>query len=151
MAEEGETPATTPAPEETETTEKVAAPAGPMDTRTALREVLKKALTHDGLKRGLHECAKSLDKGVARLCCLAQDCDEPAYTRLVKALCDEHNVNLIIVPAAKQLGEWSGLCKIDEEGQPRKIVGCSCAVITDFGEQTSELEVLLEYLKNQQS
>ncbi len=35
-----------------------AAPAAPveMDVMTALKEVLKKAMHHDGLKRGLHEC-----------------------------------------------------------------------------------------------
>lgn len=29
----------------------------------------------------------------------------------------------------KKLGEWVGLCKIDREGKPRKIVGCSCVVV----------------------
>lgn len=29
----------------------------------------------------------------------------------------------------KKLGEWVGLCKIDREGKPRKVVGCSCVVI----------------------
>ena len=36
------------------------APVGEMDVNTALQEVLKTALVHDGLARGLHEAAKAL-------------------------------------------------------------------------------------------
>ena len=29
----------------------------------------------------------------------------------------------------KKLGEMVGLCKIDKDGNPRKVVGCSCVVV----------------------
>jgi len=123
------------------------ATGGPLDVLTALKEVLKKALIHDGLARGLHECAKALDKRQAHLCVLAANVTEPAYTKLVEALCAEHDINLIMVPEAKQLGEWAGLCKIDKQGKPRKVVGCSCVVVKDFGPKSEALNFLLDHLK----
>ena len=92
--------------------------------------------------------AKTLDKKTARLCCLATDCDEPSYTRLIKALCDVRGIPLVMAPTAKDLGEWVGLCKIDKEGKPRKVVSCSCAAVTDYGEDTPALNVLLEHIKS---
>ena len=45
----------------------------------------------------------------AQLCVLAEDCNQPDYKKLVEALCAEHNVNLLSVPEAKQLGQWAGV------------------------------------------
>jgi len=118
-----------------------------MDIETALQHVLKNALIHDGLSRGLHECAQALDKGAAKLCVLANSCDEPAYTKLVEALCAEQNVDLMKISDGKQLGEWAGLAKIDKEGNARKVVKCSCVVVTDFGEESKALSVLLAHFK----
>ncbi|KAG8041769.1 hypothetical protein G9C98_007073 [Cotesia typhae] len=59
-----------------------AAPSNSMDVNTALQEVLKNALIHDGVVHGLHEATKSLDKRQAMLCILAENCDEPMYKKL---------------------------------------------------------------------
>ncbi|KAJ3670006.1 hypothetical protein LUZ60_010330 [Juncus effusus] len=120
----------------------------PMDLMTALQLVLKKASAHDGLIKGLREAAKAIEKHTAQLCILAEDCDQPDYVKLVKALCGEHNVPLVTVPASKTIGEWAGLCKIDAEGKARKVVGCSCAVITDYGEDSEGLNIVQEYVKS---
>merc|ERR1719240_1868933 len=113
-----------------------------MDVETALQAVIKASLCVDGLRRGLHECAKALDSGNAKLCVLSQGCNEPAYTKLIEALCAEQGVDLMKVSDGKQLGEWVGLAKVDKEGTARKVVGCSCTVLTDFGEEGKALTIL---------
>ncbi|XP_040612555.1 40S ribosomal protein S12-like [Mesocricetus auratus] len=119
------------------------AAGGLMDINTALQEVLKTALIHDGLARGICEAAKALDKRQAYFCVLASNCDEPMYVKLVEALSAEHLINLIKVDD-KKLGEWVGLCKIDRERKPRKVVGCSCVVVKDYGKESQAKDVIEE-------
>jgi small subunit ribosomal protein S12e len=128
-----------------------AAPAVPdkMGVQDALKEVLKQALICDGLSRGLHETAKALDKREAHFCVLAENCDEPMYTKLVEALCAEHDIPLIKVKDNKTLGEWVGLCKYDKEGTARKVVKCSSCVVKNWGPEDQAHAILQEYFKTQ--
>merc|ERR1711982_269332 len=98
---------------------------GELSVLDALKEVLKKALIHGGLR----ECAKALDRRNARICCLAKDCENEEYKKLIRALCAEGDVKVIMV------------------GSVKKAVRTSVAVVTDFGEETRALSVLLDYLK----
>ncbi|XP_021298165.1 40S ribosomal protein S12 [Herrania umbratica] len=120
-----------------------------MDLTTAIQVVLRKSLAHGGLARGLHEGAKAIEKHAAQLCLLAEDCDQPDYVKLVRALCSDHQTDLLPIPSAKVLGEWAGLCKIDSEGKARKVVGCSCVVVKDFGEDSTALTFLQDHIKSQ--
>ena len=120
---------------------------GGMDLMDALRETLKNAMIVDGITKGLRESVKKLDKREALMCVLAESTDEKNIIKLVEALCREHGINLIKIDDAKKLGEWVGLCKIDKEGQARKVVRCSCAVVSDFGRESQALDIINEHFK----
>eukprot|EP01125_Pyxidicula_operculata_P007939 TRINITY_DN2680_c0_g2_i1.p1 TRINITY_DN2680_c0_g2~~TRINITY_DN2680_c0_g2_i1.p1 ORF type:complete len:122 (+),score=29.62 TRINITY_DN2680_c0_g2_i1:204-569(+) len=115
-----------------------------MTVDNALRVVLKKALIYDGLAKGLRECVKALDRREAHLCILAKNCTEAGYTKLIQALCKEHNIHLLMVNDNKELGEWAGLCKVDKEGRPRKTVAATCVVVKNYGETSPEMDFLLD-------
>jgi small subunit ribosomal protein S12e len=110
---------------------------------------LKKALIHDGLRKGLHECAKALDRRSARLCCLSKNCENEEYKKLIRALCAEGEVPIIMVDDGKDLGAMCGLAKLDDDGSIKKAVRTSCCVVTEFGEESRALAVLKDYLENQ--
>eukprot|EP00397_Hematodinium_sp_SG-2012_P069780 GEMP01122450.1.p1 GENE.GEMP01122450.1~~GEMP01122450.1.p1 ORF type:complete len:137 (+),score=37.61 GEMP01122450.1:64-474(+) len=110
-----------------------------VDLESAVRRTLKHALAVDGLSRGLHEAAKAIEAGNAKCVFLSESCDEPTYKKLVQGLCLERSLHMVNVPDTKKLGEWAGLCKIDSDGLPRKVVGASCVVVTDFGEENDGL------------
>merc|ERR1712070_879492 len=124
--------------------------SGSMSVLDALKGVLKIALIHDGLARGLREASKALDRRQAHMCVLNESCEEEAYKKLVVALCSEHKIPLIKVPDGKMLGEWAGLCVLDREGNARKVVNCSCVVVRDWGEESQERSVLLNYFQSEQ-
>jgi ribosomal protein L7Ae-like RNA K-turn-binding protein len=84
----------------------------------------------------------------AHLAVLAESCDSEPYNKLIEALCAEHNINLIKIADGKKLGEWAGLCVVDREGNARKVVGASCVVVKDYGEESEALSVLLDYFKS---
>ncbi|KAG9157783.1 hypothetical protein Leryth_024307 [Lithospermum erythrorhizon] len=119
-----------------------------MDIMTALQMVLRKSLAHAGLAKGLHEGAKVIEKHTAQLCVLAEDCDQPDYVKLVKALCADHNVSLITVPSAKTLGEWAESNVDRPEGKARKVGYCHVLLSYDYGEETEGLHIVQEYVKS---
>eukprot|EP01065_Artemidia_motanka_P032446 TRINITY_DN39456_c0_g1_i1.p2 TRINITY_DN39456_c0_g1~~TRINITY_DN39456_c0_g1_i1.p2 ORF type:complete len:135 (+),score=29.65 TRINITY_DN39456_c0_g1_i1:126-530(+) len=117
-----------------------------MDLTTALGIALKKAHANDGLARGLHECAKALEKRTAHLCLLASDCDNAAIKALVNALCEQNDIRLLEVDSREELGRLVGLVKTKADGE-EKVVNTSVAVVRNWGEDSEALAFLLNHLK----
>ncbi|AMD20569.1 HDL175Cp [Eremothecium sinecaudum] len=123
----------------------------------ALKVVLRTALIHDGLARGLRESAKALSRGEAQLVVLVDSVTEDNIIKLIEGLTneaaafreDKAPIPLIKVADAKQLGEWAGLGKIDREGNARKVVGASVVVVKSWGAETSEREIILDHFSQQ--
>jgi len=113
-----------------------------MEAQDAYKNVLKEALQQRKLARGLNEAARALDSRNAVLCVLATNCNEDNYKKLIEALCSEHQIPLVKVDDNAILGQWAGLCKYDEDGEPRKVVKCSVAVITAWGPETEAQKVV---------
>ncbi|SBS83114.1 40S ribosomal protein S12 [Plasmodium ovale wallikeri] len=114
------------------------------DHTTAMQKVIKNAMVHDGLKVGIREVIKSIESKEAKVCFLSSQCSEPAYKKLVTALCAEKNIPLFeIENGSKDLGQWVGLFKLDKEGNARKIIGASSVAIIDFGEESEEKDYLM--------
>ena len=118
-----------------------------MDIEVALQTVLKTALYHDGLARGLRECVKALDRRQAVLCVLSEGCDSKEYAELVEALCTEGQIRMIKYPDGKKLGEMSGLCKYDRDGTARKVVRASCVVVKKWGAESEASQFIIDQFK----
>lgn len=117
----------------------------------ALKVVLRNALVHDGLARGLRESAKALARGEAKLVVLVSSVTEDNIIKLVEGLANnpKKKVPLIKVADAKQLGEWAGLGKIDRDGNARKVVGASVVVVKNWGVETDEHAMILDHFSQQ--
>jgi len=113
-----------------------------MDLQEALQQVTKQASQHRLIARGLNECCRALDQRKAVLCLLASNINESNYIKLIEALCAEHQIPLIKVDNNEVLGQWVGLCKYDEDGEPKKTVKCACAVVTGWGPETEAQKVV---------
>ncbi|XP_072324753.1 small ribosomal subunit protein eS12-like [Scyliorhinus torazame] len=120
---------------------------GVMGVKTVFQEVLKTVYILNGLCCGLRKADNVLDKREAHLCVLAGNCDEAQYVNLLVALCPEHQINPITVDDNKKLGEWVGLCKIDREEKPHKVLGCSSVVVKDHGKGSQAKDVIDNYFR----
>jgi small subunit ribosomal protein S12e len=48
------------------------------------------------------------------------------------------------------VADYHVIGQIDREGNPRKVVNCSCVVVRDWGEESQERSILLNYFQTEQ-
>ena len=122
-----------------------------MDFAIALAQVLKDARANDCLARGLREVCKSVESQKAAFVIMAESCDDDKYKKCIEALCADCSVNQIKVPDSKQLGQWCGLVRTDQENQVVKVVKCSsCAVlntIPDSVRNSTAFKMVIDSMK----
>jgi len=123
--------------------------AKPLDLKTALTIVLRNSLYSEGLCRGLHESVKALDRGQAHLCVLSQACNEEAYKKVVIALCKARNIPLIMVEDGRAIGDMVALSRYRPDGRLAKVIGCTCAVVREWGVESEARSWILNYVANQ--
>lgn len=46
--------------------------------------------------------------------------------------------------------DWLEIGVLDREGNARKVVNCSCVVVRDWGEESQERSILLNYFQTEQ-
>lgn len=50
----------------------------------------------------------------------------------------------------RRLADGVGVGVLDREGNARKVVNCSCVVVRDWGEESQERSILLNYFQTEQ-
>ncbi|KII61456.1 40S ribosomal protein S12 [Thelohanellus kitauei] len=112
-------------------------------SKDLLKRLIISARFFDALSMGINESVRSLETRDAQLCVLAGDCDEANYVALVNGLAKENSVPLYKFPhGQKKLGEMLGLCKMDREGKPRKVIRCSCFVVRNKASDASVADMI---------
>jgi small subunit ribosomal protein S12e len=114
----------------------------------AFKELLKSAVAHDKLSRGLMNTIKALEKKEALLCILAENCDEIGYKKRIQALCQEHSIPLVMVPDNMRLGRIAAFRMLDTQGNKIKGVPCSSMVVrsNDWKWSTDKGAFIIEWL-----
>jgi len=117
------------------------------DVSESLKQCVQEARKFRRLCRGLNECARALDQRQATLCVISNGCTEANYTKLIHALCNEHNIPMMKVDDSELLGEWAGLAKYNEEGEVVKVVKCACVVIQNWDTTQASVGAVLNFIK----
>lgn len=119
-----------------------------MEDSFYIQKVIQEADQQKLLSKGLNEVCRNIEQRKGVLCILAKNCDNEQYKLTVETLCKENGMPLIFVDDNETLGKWAGLCKLNAEGIPRKIVKCSCLLIKKWGIMNENVEKVKSMIEN---
>eukprot|EP01053_Blabericola_migrator_P005882 Blabericola_migrator_1__5881@NODE_2979_length_2143_cov_132_835260_g1865_i0_p2_GENE_NODE_2979_length_2143_cov_132_835260_g1865_i0NODE_2979_length_2143_cov_132_835260_g1865_i0_p2_ORF_typecomplete_len154_score40_84Ribosomal_L7Ae/PF01248_26/2_3e15PELOTA_1/PF15608_6/0_013Enolase_C/PF00113_22/0_049PucR/PF07905_11/0_12SpoU_sub_bind/PF08032_12/0_17_NODE_2979_length_2143_cov_132_835260_g1865_i0130591 len=114
----------------------------------AIEKSLKFAAIDNGIKVGVSQVMRAMEAERAHCVFLAANVEEKSISKAVTLLAESKKVPVIEVPDSKELGRWAGLCKIDREGQARKIVPASCVAITNYAMASPAFEYLQKHIES---
>ena len=118
------------------------------DPQTAIQTLISESISQRLFARGLNEACRNIEQRQATLCLLANNCDNSEYLKTVEGLCKESSppVPIIKVDSNEDLGKWAGLCRYDSEGNPKKIVKCSCFLIKSWPKDSEAVSFIKNML-----
>ena len=107
----------------------------PADLQSKALEVVEAAANEGGMRKGVNETTKSIERGEAKLVVIAEDVEPEEIVLHLPGLCEEKSVPFMFVAEKKALGKAAGLG-----------VGTSAVAIAKVGSRDGELKLLLEKL-----
>jgi len=119
-----------------------------MDPSLAIQQTIQERKAANQTRCGFNESRRKIENSEAVLCFLASNCDNQNYVKTIEALCRDRSTPIIKIESNELLGKWAGLCKLDEEGEVKKMVKCSCLVLTKWGRE-SEAQTVVRALLGQ--
>jgi large subunit ribosomal protein L7Ae len=100
----------------------------PKELVSKVYEAIAIAQATGGLRKGVNETTKAIERGLARLVVVASDVMPEEVVMHLPVLCDEKSVPCVFVPSKEELGKSAGInvptssIAIVSEGDSKKLV-----------------------------
>ena len=107
----------------------------PADLQAKALEVVEAATNEGGIRKGINETTKAIERGEAKLVIVAEDVDPAEIVLHIPGLCEEKGIPFMFVAEKKALGKAAGLG-----------VGTSAVAIAKAGAGEGALRLVLEKL-----
>lgn len=107
----------------------------PADIKAKLSELISSALNANGLRKGVNETTKAIERGEAKLVVVAEDVDPEEIVMHLPLLCSEKKIAICYMTSKKDLGKYAGIK-----------VGTTSVAITSCGNNENTLKEVVAKL-----